>query len=160
MDYLLEIIPELKNTIGFKQNHPHHHLTVFDHIVLAITKSEKNFDVRLSLLLHDIGKPFSYQDDSNGIRHFKYHAEKSAEMAEIILKRLNFEDSYIEKIVYLITNHDLIINVETINKENLELEKLRLMIQYADAKAHAPDKIDQRIVILDEISIAIQNLNK
>ena len=43
----------------------------------AIKDSINDIDIRLVLLLHDIGKPFSYQEDGN-IRHFKGHAQKSA----------------------------------------------------------------------------------
>lgn len=152
LNYLIELIPELTHTIGFNQNHPHHHLTVFDHTVLAISNSENIFDVRLALLLHDIGKPFSYQDGADGVRHYKNHAEKSAEMSKVILERLGFDTIYINKIFYLIKNHDSIINVDNINKENYETEKLRLMVQYADAKAHAPNVVSKRIMILDNIS--------
>ena len=62
MDDLLLIIPEIKNMIGFEHNHPHHHLDVWNHTLLALSLSENDFDIRLCLLLHDIGKPFSYQD--------------------------------------------------------------------------------------------------
>jgi len=152
INYLLEIIPELKYIVNFDQKHPHHHLNVFDHTVLAISNSENIFDVRLTLLLHDIGKPFSYQDGDDGVRHFRNHAEKSAEISKIILERLGFENNYINKILYLIKKHDTIINIDDINKDNKELEKLRLMVQYADAKAHAPAVVSKRIMILDKIS--------
>lgn len=158
LNFLIEIMPELTYSIGFNQNHPHHHLTVFDHIVLAISKSENIFDVRLTLLLHDIGKPFSYQDGTDGVRHFKNHAEKSAEISKIILERLGFDDTYINKILYLIKNHDSIINIEEINKENYEIEKLRLMVQYADANAHDPSVVSKRIMILDNISNSLKHI--
>ena len=45
------------------------------------------FDIRLCLLLHDIGKPFSYQGEE--VRHFRNHAAVSANMSKIILKRLD-----------------------------------------------------------------------
>lgn len=157
-NYLISVIPELTYSIGFNQNHPHHHLTVFDHTVLALSKSENIFDVRLTLLLHDIGKPFSYQDGTDGVRHFKNHPEKSAEMSKVILERLGFDNDYINKILYLIKNHDSIINVEEINNENYEIEKLRLMVQYADAKAHDPRVIPKRIMILDNINKNFKNI--
>lgn len=151
INYLIEVIPELSYTIGFDQKHPHHHLNVFDHTVLAISYSEKIFDVRLTLLLHDIGKPFSYQDGIDDVRHFKNHAEKSADMAKIILERLGFDSAYISKTIYLIKNHDSIINVNEIANDNIEIERLRLMVQYADAKAHEPSVVSKRIIILDNI---------
>ena len=70
LDYLLQIIPEIKYMIGFDHKHPHHHLDVWKHTLLALSNSQQIFDVRLTLLLHDIGKPFSYQTDGE-IRHYK-----------------------------------------------------------------------------------------
>ena len=60
-----------------------------------------NAEDRLVMLLHDIGKPFSYQDDGKS-RHFKGHAKKSAEMAKIILDRFNIDEENKELILKLI----------------------------------------------------------
>lgn len=60
LDNLFRIIPEAKYMVGFKHNHPHHHLDVWNHTLLAISMSPNIIIVRLALLLHDIGKPFSY----------------------------------------------------------------------------------------------------
>ena len=51
IDYLLKIIPEIKDMIGFDHKHPHHHLDVWNHTLLALSLSPKDFDIRLSLLL-------------------------------------------------------------------------------------------------------------
>lgn len=88
LDFLIELIPEIENMIGFEHNHPHHHLDVWNHTLYALSLSENNFDIRLSLLLHDIGKPFSYQDDE--IRHFHNHPYVSFIMSKSILSRLGF----------------------------------------------------------------------
>ena len=93
MDYLLQIIPEIEKMIGFEHNHPHHHLDVWNHTLLALSLSEKDFDIRLCLLLHDIGKPFSYQDED--VRHFRNHAEVSARMLKTIIKKLGIKVDYI-----------------------------------------------------------------
>ena len=60
LDYLLNVIPEIKYMIGFEHKHPHHHLDVWNHTLLALSLSERDIDIRLTLLLHDIGNPFSY----------------------------------------------------------------------------------------------------
>ena len=62
IDYILDLIPEIKYSIGFDQKHPHHHLDVWEHTLYALSLSEKDFEIRLALLLHDIGKPFYYQE--------------------------------------------------------------------------------------------------
>ena len=90
IDILLEIIPEIKDMIGFQHNHPHHHLDVWNHTLLALSLSEPIFDIRLCLLLHDIGKPHSYQDGE--IRHFKGHSLKSSIISKDILTRFGYDE--------------------------------------------------------------------
>lgn len=141
LDYLLQIIPEIRNMIGFEHKHPHHHLDVWNHTLLALSMSENQFDIRLCLLLHDIGKPFSYQDGE--VRHFKNHPKVSAEMAKQILHRLGFDDDYNKYICYLIENHDNQISSGQIN-DNYELCLKLYEIQKCDALAHHPDKLEKR----------------
>ncbi len=154
MDYLLQIIPEIKNSIGFLQNHPHHHLDVWNHTLLALSLSEKDFDIRLVLLLHDIGKPFSYQDEE--IRHFKNHAKVSAEMSKEILQRLGYDEKYVSYICSLIEKHDTMIDDNNI-KNNYEFYLKLYKIQRCDALAHHPDKLEKRKVYLKKIQ---EKLNK
>jgi len=148
MDYLLQIIPEIKSSIGFSQNHPHHHLDVWNHTLLALSLSEKDFDIRLSLLLHDIGKPFSYQDED--VRHFRNHAKVSSNMAKEILNRLGYDEDYINYICYLIENHDTKIDDKLI-KNNYDICLKLYKIQKCDALAHHPDKLEKRKLYLNEI---------
>ena len=147
MDELLLTIPEIKYMIGFEHKHPHHHLDVWNHTLLALSLSEKDFDIRLCLLLHDIGKPFSYQDEE--VRHFKNHPKVSANMSKIILKRLGFDEDYINYICYLIENHDTPISDEQItNDYDLYLKLYK--IQKCDALAHHPNKLEKRKKYIDE----------
>ena len=149
IDYLLEIIPEIKDMIGFDHKHPHHHLDVWNHTLLALSLSPKDFDIRLSLLLHDIGKPHSYQEGE--IRHFKGHPKVSKDISKEILTRLNYEEECISKICYLIEEHDSPITENDISKDK-ELCIKRFQIQYCDALAHNPEKLSKRIDYLRKIS--------
>ena len=149
MDYLLQIIPEIKSSIGFSQNHPHHHLDVWNHTLLALSLSEKDFDIRLSLLLHDIGKPFSYQDED--VRHFRNHAKVSSNMAKEILNRLGYDEDYINYICYLIENHDTKIDDKLI-KNNYDICLKLYKIQKCDALAHHPDKLERRKKYIETIN--------
>ena len=147
IDYLLQIIPEIKYMIGFEHKHPHHHLDVWNHTLLALSLSENDFDIRLCLLLHDIGKPFSYQDKE--IRHFKNHPMVSAKMSEEILYRLGYDEEYIKLICYLIAKHDTLISSKQI-ENNYELCLKLYEIQRCDALAHHPDKLEKRIKYLSK----------
>ena len=153
MDYLISTIPELKYMIKFPHNHPHHHLDVWEHTKLALSLSNNDLDVRLALLLHDIGKPFSYQDEE--VRHFHGHAEVSSKMSKKILKRLNFDNTYINKISKLIELHDTEITLEDI-EEDLEFTLKRLEVQRCDALAHNPKYLEKRIEYLERIKTYIK----
>lgn len=149
LDILLALIPELKDMIGFEHNHPHHHLDVWEHTLLALSLSPKEFDIRLVLLLHDIGKPHSYQDRE--IRHFKGHPQVSSRMSLEILKRLNFEHNKILELCYLIEQHDLpITNKEITTNKELAIKKFK--IQFCDGLAHNPSKLEKRIAYLNHIN--------
>lgn len=153
LEYILTIIPEIKNMINFDHKHPHHHLDVFNHTLLALSLSENDFEIRLCLLLHDIGKPFSYQEDGN-IRHYYNHAIVSSKMSKDILKRLNYEDEFIDEVCYLIRYHDTPIKKEEI-LDNFELQEKRYKIQTCDALAHNPQKLEKRQQYLDKIKILL-----
>ena len=157
LDYLLEIMPELRFMMGFEHKHPHHHLDVWNHTLLALSLSPKDFDIRLVLLLHDIGKPFSYQDEE--VRHFKNHNIVSANISKEILRRLNFEDDYVLYIHNLIIEHDNIISDKLINEDYEFCQKL-YEIQKCDALAHHPDKLEKRIEYLNKTKEKILSLKK
>lgn len=144
-EILLTIIPELNDMIGFEHNHPHHHLDVWEHTLLALSLSENDFDLRLCLLLHDIGKPHSYQDGK--VRHFKGHPKSSSNISRNILNRLGYENNYVEEMCYLIENHDNSLTYYEI-LDNFDLSLKRYLIQYCDALAHNPEKLEKRIEYL------------
>ena len=64
-----------------------------------------------------------------------------------ILKRLDFTNEEIELLSYLILVHDDQLTTEEIN-ENKELSFKRFKVQYCDALAHHPDKLEARIAYL------------
>lgn len=157
MDYLLKIIPEIKPMIDFDQKNPQHHLDVWEHTLLALKLSKNDFEIRLCLLLHDIGKPFSYQDEE--VRRFRGHGNISEKMAEKILKRLNFNKDFISKICYLVKNHDNPITDDQIKKNYLLCLKL-YEIQRCDALAHHPDKLEERKKYLSETKTKLSSLQE
>lgn len=146
-EYIFSIIPELRSEVGFDQKHPHHSFDVWNHTIEALKHIEPDFELRLIVLLHDIGKPFSFQEGTDGIRHFKGHPTKSKEISKSILKRLNIEPK--DEILYIIENHDTPIDTNNINDRELEIKRLK--IQYADAYAHSPSTIQKRILKLNAI---------
>lgn len=156
LDVLTTIIPEINSIIGFDHKHPHHHLDVFNHTLLALSMSPKDFTIRFTLLLHDIGKPFSYTDGE--VRHYTGHALVSSNIAKEILKRFDLDPAMVNEILYLITKHDTLISQKEIN-ENLTLAHKRFQVQYCDALAHHPLMLEKRIRYLLKISESLPNTN-
>lgn len=154
---LLFFIPEIKYMMNFDQKHPCHNYDLWNHTLLTLYNAEElsynDFDTRLALLLHDIGKPFSYQEGN--IRHYPNHNIVSAKMAYTILKRLGYKEDYINTITYLIKNHDKAISDELIRSDP-ELAQKLYQIQHCDVLAHSPQYAGKRTDYLYETNTKIQ----
>lgn len=158
-------IPELKDLIGFQQNNPYHAYDVFNHTVHAIEQCDSDdLVVRLAVLFHDFGKPHSYQDGEDGIRHFKGHGKVSAEITDSIMKRLRFDNETRNNVVELVYYHDATFEVgkkyvkRWLNKIGEKQFKRLLEVRKSDIKGQKPDYEESRIEkvnnienILDEI---------
>lgn len=105
-DVLAVIIPEIKATFDFKQNNPHHCYDVYTHIVKAVSQVKGDGNIKMVMLLHDIGKPETVSVDEKGLHHFKKHPTVSCEMARGILNRLKFDNKSKDKILNHIFEHD------------------------------------------------------
>ena len=80
--------------------------------------------LRLAMLLHDIGKPFTKTTDEKGKDHFKKHAKESTRLAEDILHRLKFDNDTIKKVCRLVEFHDWSIDLE----EHVKISTVRRLI--------------------------------
>ncbi|MBQ9280099.1 MAG: HD domain-containing protein [Clostridia bacterium] len=158
-EIIFEMIPELRAEDGFDQKNPWHLYDVWKHTEVAVCHSKPDIEIRIALLLHDIGKPHSFQEEGE-VRHFKGHAEKSAQMARPILERLGYPESKINRIYYLIENHSKVIDTKNISDKNIGLVKKLLHVQYCDAKAYHPEYIEVATKRLDEIKKEIQKIEK
>lgn len=106
-DILAWVIPEIRPCFGFVQNNPYHPYDVWEHTIRAIeTVPMDNIIVRLTLLLHDIGKPHCYTEDENDVGHFHGHGKVSQELAEQVLTRLRFDNDTVKTVCELVSIHD------------------------------------------------------
>lgn len=111
-DVICEIIPEMYPCIGFEQHSKYHDKTVYGHIVATVAASEPTVEARLTMLLHDIGKPASFFM-KDGVGHFYGHADVSCEIAVKIIERLRFSNKIADEVLFLIKNHGIVINDDT-----------------------------------------------
>lgn len=100
------ILPEFDACMKTPQNHPHHCCCVGEHLLLALQSIEADKVLRLSALLHDIGKPTTHIRDEQGVDHFHGHSDVGAEMAGCILRRLKFDNDTIYRVKHLVLVHD------------------------------------------------------
>ena len=102
------ILPELLEGEGISQARPgrHHTEDVLTHNLLSL-KHCPSIDpiVRLSALLHDVGKPKASGSDDKGLVTFYNHEVIGAKVARQICERLRFSKKETEKIVTLIRWH-------------------------------------------------------
>ena len=158
-------IPELKDIIGFQQNNPYHAYDVFNHTVHAIEKCESDdLIVRLAVFFHDFGKPHSYQDGEDGIRHFKGHGRVSAEITDTIMKRLRFDNETRNNVVELVYYHDATFEVgkkyvkRWLNKIGEKQFRRLLKVRRADIKGQKPDYEKSRIEKVDNIESILEDV--
>ena len=102
---IFQIIPELAPTKGFDQKNPYHIHDVWTHSVLAMAAAPPEPALRLTMLLHDVGKSATFFVDEAGVGHFYGHAQAGAEMADAILRRLRCDNATRERVCLLIANH-------------------------------------------------------
>ncbi len=98
--------PEFDRAMETEQNHPHHCYSVGEHTLHSLLEIEPDRVLRLTMLLHDIGKPAALVKDENGITHFQGHAQIGAEMARTILRRLRFDNDTVNRVCTLVMYHD------------------------------------------------------
>jgi len=104
---MINIIPEILRTKGFDQQTPYHDKDVFNHTMVVLDSIKPKLNLRMAALLHDISKPDCFTIDETGRGHFYGHHIKSAEESVIILKRLGYDDEFIEDVRTLIRYHYL-----------------------------------------------------
>jgi poly(A) polymerase len=125
---LFHILPELSALKQCPQNRYHqlnafeHTLNAFYHLEELLATNRKRLQIKrkpmahkigvkqvpllkLSMLLHDIGKPDVQTMDEDGTLHFYEHERQGAKMAREICKRLKCSNRDAETIYFLVRHH-------------------------------------------------------
>lgn len=137
------IIPMMCHTVGFAQRGGHHFLDVFEHSLLAVGVIAPELVLRLTMLLHDIGKPFVW-DSSESLSYDRFddHAAVSAKLAGKILRDLKYDNATRKDVVELIAHHNDILLPDPVNVRRAlarlgEVQTRRLVqVKVADLIAH------------------------
>lgn len=145
-----KIIPEMMKMKGFEQRTPYHDKDVLDHTMVVLDSIKPTLKLRMAALLHDISKPDCFTVDEKCQGHFYGHHIKSAEQSVVILKRLGYDDDFIEEVKTLIRYHyikDMKIKEKGVQKfiNDVGIERLDDMFELniADIKGKAnPNNFD------------------
>ena len=149
--------PEFDKMMETQQNNPHHIYSVGEHTLHSLIQIRNDKVLRLSMLLHDIGKPESLQKDEAGWDHFHGHPELGEEMARKILRRLRFDNDTIGKVCKLVKYHDQKLSLKStklrkdIVKIGPELFPLLLEVKEADMLAQSNYKRGEKETELAQI---------
>ena len=153
---ICQIIPELKPCYMYEQHSRFHTLTLYEHIVTAVENIPPEAELRLAMLFHDIGKPLTQSEDEKGAWHYYGHAEKSAELAEQIMKRLKTSTALRERVCDIVRYHGLEANNKDkfirrqLAKHGIELFRGIMLAHIADDSAKA-EFAKERIPLWREI---------
>lgn len=105
-DVLAVFIPEIIPATGFTQYGKKHAYDVWEHICHTVDTIPSEKILRLTMLLHDLGKVPTHALNSNGDSTFKNHAAIGGDMARDILTRLKYDKKTINRVAFLVGNHD------------------------------------------------------
>ena len=105
-DVFAIIIPEIEPCINFKQYGKKHSYDVWTHICHTVDTIPQDKTLKLTMLLHDLGKVPTHKLNENGDSTFKNHATVGGEMAKEILTRLRFDKKTINRVSFLVSHHD------------------------------------------------------
>ena len=145
------IVPELAPMFGFAQNTPWHSYDVWEHTLRSVAAAPQDALLRMTMLLHDIGKPHRYTQDEQGIGHFYGHGEVSAALADAILRRLRYDNATRVAIVELVRHHDRHVSADarslrrTLNVLGEEQTERLLAVKLADSSAQNLVKTGARL---------------
>lgn len=137
--------PEWDEAMETRQNNPHHCYNVGEHMLRSMAQTKPDKVLRLTMMLHDIGKPQTLTTDSEGTDHFYGHAERGEQLARQILHRLKFDNETIRKVSRLVLYHDYGNSVtpdtrmvrRAMNKIGTDIFPLLLPVKRADMEAQS-----------------------
>lgn len=158
-----QFLPEIKAMFDFEQYNSYHVYDVWEHTLKAVASVDATPVLRLTMLLHDIGKPLCFTMDDKGVGHFYGHDKKSVEIATELLRRLKYDGDTINQVITLVQYHDISLSADRIMLRRLlcvlgeENARLLLKVKAADTLAQNP-AYSNRLDELKKIEAILNNI--
>ncbi len=121
---LAVILPELIAMKGCRQPpqfHPEGDVWEHTRRVFAQLPPDAGLPLAWAALLHDVAKPVVQTTDERGEIRFCGHDRQGAEMAETILRRLKYPNSFVETVRFMIARHMQWRDLEAVRPGKLRL---------------------------------------
>lgn len=160
------ILPEFDEMMNTEQETPHHMYTVGEHTIKALTIIRADKILRLTMLLHDVGKPMMKTVDRDGVAHFKYHDVEGEKIVRNILKRLKFDNDTLRKVAKLVKYHDYRMPARTknvrraVNLIGEDLFPFYLEVRMADTLAQSEYQRTEKLANLDGIRDCFEEIQE
>ena len=156
-DVFCQFWPQLGSLVTLEQHNPWHCWGGWEHTIHAVEAAPADVTLRLTMLLHDIGKPSCKSTNEQGIDHFYGHPAVSARLADQMLRALKFDNKTRERVVFLVERHDAQLPPRSqvirrwLNRLGPETFFQLLEVKRADNMGQAPEKVRDHLAELDEI---------
>lgn len=150
-------LPEFDRMMETTQETPHHMYTVGEHTLHALCNVRPDKILRLTMLLHDTGKPALKTVDEEGVAHFKKHAFESEKIAKTVLRRLKFDNDTLRKVTRLVYYHDYRMPEKAVNVRRAmhtigeDIFSYYLEVRRADVLAQSMYQREDKIRNLDGV---------
>ena len=170
-EVLSEIIPEIRPMIGYDQQNHHHSYDLWEHTVRGVEGVPADPVLRLTMLLHDTGKPAVRTTDEKGEGHYIGHPKVSEEIACRAAERLRLDNAFRDRLCTLVRHHDTPLRTENgeinadrsfllrrLNKFGEENLRALFLIHRSDriatgysTKEREDERLQQRLAALDAL---------
>ena len=156
-DVFCQFWPQLEPLIGLEQNTPWHCWGGWEHTIHAVEAAPADLILRLTMLLHDIGKPACRSTDEDGIDHFYGHPAVSAKLADEMLRGMRFDNKTRARVVALVERHDVQIPLRSqairkwLSRLGPETFFQLLEVKRADNMGQAGELVRDRLAELDAL---------
>ena len=163
-DVLCQFWPQLEPLVTLEQHSPWHCWGGWEHPIRAVEAAPADGILRLTMLLHDIGKPGCKSTDEKGIDHFYGHPAAGAKLAGQMLRALKFDNKTRERVGILVEHHDVQIPCQDrsirkwMGRLGTETFFQLLEVKRADGMGQDYELVKDRFVELEEMKAKAEEI--